>query len=94
MTDVCNWTAQGTITQSTFKTKDGGGGYWQVFIRVDKGDLCLYFHNEAMQSIIERLSLGTKIRVSGVITPHNQVNRADRPYFLSPSTLEVVNVDS
>lgn len=93
MTDVCSWSAQGTITQSTYKTKDRGGGYWQVFIRVDKGDLCLYFHNEVLQAVVERLTLGTRIRVSGIITPHNQVNRADKPYFLSPLTLELVNSD-
>jgi hypothetical protein len=58
-----------------------------MLVRVQKGDVALYIHEPEVQSIVEKLSLGTLIKASGEILPHRQVSNTEKPYFLSPLSI-------
>jgi len=90
MQDSCDWTITGTVSKSSYKTTQAQRSFWVVMIRVEKGEICLYVHDPELQKIAERIALGTRVQVDGVILPHARVSNAEKPYFLSPSRITIL----
>lgn len=89
MENNCEWSLSGTLSQSTYKTVGSGRGFWLLYVRVDKGEICMYVHDPELQRVAETLELGQKIVARGIILPHARVSQTERPYFLSPSNLTI-----
>jgi hypothetical protein len=87
MENNCQWTLAGTLSQATYKTVGSGRGFWLLHVRVEKGEITLYVHEPELQRVAEELTLGTPIFATGKILPHSRVSQAERPYFLSPTSL-------
>ena len=84
-----SWKVEGELSRTTYKTGSRGRGYWLVLIRVEKGEICLYVHDLELQRKVEVASLGSTILARGVIEPHSRYSQAEKPYFLSPSSIEI-----
>jgi hypothetical protein len=90
MEDSCEWVLTGTVSKSSYKTTQAQRSFWVVMIRVEKGEICLYIHDTELQKIVERVALGTRVQVNGFILPHSRVSNAEKPYFLSPSRIQIL----
>lgn len=89
MATLCRFEVSAPVSRTVYKTKDSGKAYWQLFIRLEDGELCFYVHDPDLQVIVENLDLGTEVIVRGEIHPHKQYSQTERPHFLSPLSITV-----
>jgi hypothetical protein len=85
----CKWVLEGELSKTTYKVSARGKGYWLALVRVEKGEICLYVHDIELQRIVESSELGMRITASGQIEPHSRYSQAEKPYFLSPSSISL-----
>ena len=89
MSKECTWRVRGTVAHTAYKTGARGNYYWILMVRVETCEICIYVHDESLQRITENLNLGTLIDVTGVIEPHSRVNQSEKPYFLTPASIQI-----
>ena len=90
MTDECKWELQGSLSQITYKTNSRGNGYWVLLVRITTGDLCIYVHDVELQRKAESLSLGQRVSITGKVDPHANFKIVEKPYFLNPLSIDVI----
>jgi uncharacterized protein YjdB len=64
-------------------------GYRIITIETDPGNIRFFDHNVTHFDVIDSLSRGQVVTLSGIITPDNQAQHGNAPYFLNPSSIEV-----
>ena len=89
MENSCSFHLRAPVSRTVFKTKDNGKSFWQLYVRLEKGELCFYVHDPELQKITEALELGAMIEIQGIIEPHKTYSQTERPHFLSPATIKV-----
>ena len=85
----CRWTCTGRVASIQAVTNGNSCGYRIITIETDPGEIRFFDHNITHFETIDALARGQVVTLSGIVTPENQAQRGNAPYFLNPSSIEV-----
>lgn len=85
----CRWTCTGRVTSVQLVTNGNPMGYRVLTLETDPGEIKFFVHNPMLFEKIDAVKRGQVVTLSGIITPDNQAQHGNAPYFLNPSAIEV-----
>lgn len=84
----CRWTCTGRVASIQAVTEGGWRNYRIITVNTDPGPITFFDHNVMHFDTIDELEIHQVVTLSGIITPDNQAQHGNAPYFLNPASIE------
>jgi len=85
----CRWTCTGRVISVQLVSNSNPLSYRVLTLETDPGEVKFFIRNLTHFEKVDAMKRDQVVTLSGIITPDNQAQHGNAPYFLNPSSIEV-----
>ena len=85
----CRWTCTGRVASVKVGTSGHPWSHRILTLETDPGEIKFFVRNLTLFETVDAMERGQVVTLSGIVTPDNQAQHGNAPYFLNPSAIEV-----